>query len=111
MCTRFLMRTYKVLIFTPQGDMFIWKRRENRKTSLSVMKMMNTVKCCQFQSYLCWYNKGCVVLKFRIYHVWFQGIIQTSLLRTWLIYGAKSLPSTKTMDLPLKTSLSLETHT
>ena len=42
------------------------------------------------------------MLKFRIYHVWLWGIILTSLLRTWLISGAKSLLSTTTITLPPK---------
>ena len=30
------------------------KSMEERKTYLSVMKRKKTMKCCQFQSYLCW---------------------------------------------------------
>ena len=64
---------------------------------------MKTMKCCQFHSYLDWYNKGCVVLKFRIYRVWLQGKIRTSLLMAWLISGAKALLSMTKITPPQKT--------
>ena len=69
------------------------------------MKRKYMIKFWQFQSDLCWYKKGCEVLKFWIYHVWLQGIIQTSLLGTCLIFGAKALLSTMTTTLDPKTFL------
>ena len=45
------------------------------------------------------------MLKFRIYHLWLQGIFQTSLLRTWLISVAKAFLLTTTMTLNPKISV------
>ena len=42
--------------------------------------------------------KGCVVLKFRIYHIWLQGIILTSLMKKCLLSGIKALLSTTTAN-------------
>ena len=96
MCTHFRILISKVLSFTPQSNIWIWQRRGKRKTSLSVMKRKNMMKFWQFQNYLCWQKKVCVVLKFHIYYVWLQGIIRTSLPMTWQISGSKSLLLTTT---------------
>ena len=47
-------------------------------------------------------EKLCVVLKFWIYNVWIQGIIQTLLMRTRLISNDKKFLSTTTTTLPPK---------
>ena len=41
---KFLHADFEGVSFTQQGDMFIWQRREDRKTSLSVMNMKKTMK-------------------------------------------------------------------
>ena len=109
MCTHFRILISRVLSFMTQGDNLIWQRGEQRNTSLSLRKRKKTENFCKFKIYLCWQNKVCVVLKFRIYHVWLQGKIRTSLLMTWLISGTYSLLLTKTTTLFTKTTLPLKT--
>ena len=78
-----------------EEDLFVIYEEEEDDELMTVSELPLLVK------------KGCVVLKFRIYHDWFQGIIQTLLLRKWLVSGAKVLLLTTTTTLTLKTFLSL----
>ena len=101
MFTRFCMMILKVRVYTARRYVhFI--RKEDKKTSLSANESKKTMKCCHFQSYPCWWNKGWVVLKGAIDHVWLQGKVWTSILMTYLISGTMALLLTTTATLPPK---------